>query len=1130
MHILRAELRSLDETAQAVDLDQSRADIVALSFTDSDLNVLAKAWETLAAQPETAAATQNLSLRLASLADLRHPYSVDLYAEKVLAHARFVIVRLLGGLDYWRYGVEELSRLVRANGARLIVVPGDAREDVRLDEVSTASATDLRRVYDWFQAGGVDNAAQVLRYALNDLGHPCAVAEPRAETRLGVFARASRPASADAPHALILFYRSAFMSGDVEPYEALADALRAENFRVEALFATSLKDPEVVEQLRRRLAADPPDVILNATAFSARLDDGSSVFDACDAPVFQVAVSLANEAQWRESARGLAPSDLAMNVALPEVDGRLFAGAVSFKAPEPQIGGLEYAPRLSRPNAENIGYAARLAAAWARLRATPAQQKKLAFVLSDYPGKGGRAGYAVGLDTFASVQNIAERLAAEGFHLGDIPTGADLAQRLTGPAAEFFDLARYKAFLANAPEKFVASITAQWGAPEQDPAVQDGRFGFAALRLGDSVVALQPDRGRRDSRKDDYHDVARPPRHAYVAFYVWLREFLGVHALVHVGAHGTLEWLPGKAVALSESCAPRAALGALPVIYPFIVNNPGEAAQAKRRTAALVLSHLTPPLVTAGAHGAAQDIEGLMDEYSEAQSLDARRARRLAELILQRAHDTGLAEEAGLDRAMSEEDALTRLDAWLCDVKEMRVGDGLHIFGAAADTDKLALLATLSGDSAEALERLRQSPGAEMDALVAALAGRRIEAGPGGAPARGRIDVLPTGRNLYAVDPRSVPTRTAWELGQRAGQEFLARYVQDHGDWPKSVVFDLWGSAAVRTGGEDLAQALALMGAKPVWDHVSNRVSGFEIVEIAALGRPRVDVTLRISGLFRDIFPEQIALYDSAAKAIAARDDEGDDNPLAQAAKRESSHARVFGAAPGVYGTSVARRALFEESSRQDLGAAYLEATGYAYEGAAARKTGEFRQRVQTSNAFVHVQDLPGQDVLDADVFADHEGGFAAAAETAGAKATLYHLDATNPQAPKARTLAEELARTLRGRAANPRWLEGQMRHGFRGAAEIAESVDNLFAFAATTNAVADRHFDLLFDATCGDDKVRDFLIESNPQAAQAIAERFASALARKFWRTRRNSVAAGLSEMQALSAARLNKSESNEL
>jgi cobaltochelatase CobN len=1131
MHILRAELRSLDETATAVDLDQSRADIVALSFTDSDLNVLAKAWEALGAQPETAGATKNLSLRLASLSDLRHPYSVDLYAEKVLAHARFVIVRLLGGLDYWRYGVEELARIAKANGTQLIVVPGDPREDLRLDEVSTVDRKDLRRVWDWFQAGGVDNAAQILRFALSELGHACKILEPRAETRLGVFPRASRPAPADAPCAKILFYRSAWLAGDTEPYEALADALRAEGFRVEALFVTSLKDPEVVADLRGRLRADPPDVILNATAFSARLDDGSSVFDACDAPVFQVAVSLANEAQWRDSARGLAPSDLAMNVALPEVDGRLFAGAISFKAPEPQIGGLEYAPLLSRPHAENIAHAARLARAWARLRTTPAPEKKLAFVLSDYPGKGGHAGYAVGLDTFASVRNIGERLATEGHQLGEIPDGAEIANKLTGPAIEFFDLARYKKHLADAPENFVASINAQWGEPEDDPACRNGRFGFAALKLGDSVVALQPDRGRRSQRKDCYHDVALAPRHAYVAFYIWLREILGVHALVHVGAHGTLEWLPGKAVALSEDCAPRAVLGALPVIYPFIVNNPGEAAQAKRRTSALALSHLTPPLVAAGAHGAVQDIEGLMDEYAEAQSLDGRRARKLAELILERAFDAGLAEEAGLDRNMSEDDALIRLDAWLCDLKEMRVGDGLHIFGAAADPQKFSALAALSGDSAQALDRLKRSPKAEMDALVAALNGRRVAPGPGGAPARGRIDVLPTGRNLYAVDPRSVPTRTAWDLGQRAADAFLARYVQDHGDWPENVVFDLWGSAAVRTGGEDLAQAFALIGARPLWDHVSNRVSGFEVLEIAALGRPRVDVTLRISGLFRDIFPEQIALYDAAVKAIMARDDEGDDNPLSQAARRDNARSRVFGAAPGVYGTGVARRALAEDfSSREDLGAAYLAATGYAYEGATARPTREFGARVAASDAFVHVQDMPGQDVLDSDAFADHEGGFAAAAESAGAKATLYHLDATNPHDPKARTLAEELARTLRARAANPRWIAGQMRHGFRGAAEIAESVDNLFAFAATTKVVADRHFDLLFDAVCGEQEVRDFLVEANPQAANAIAERFASALQRGFWRTRRNSVAPWLSELQDLAAARLNKSEPHEL
>ena len=1109
MHILRTELRSLDESAQAVDLDQSRADIVALSFTDSDLHVLAKAWEALRADPETAEATKTLSLRLASLADLRHPYSVDLYAEKVLAHARFVIVRLLGGLDYWRYGAEELGRIARTKGAMLAVVPGDPREDARLDAISTAGADDLRRIWSWLQAGGVENAGQVLRFALTALGRPCGFAEPRGEAPLGQFEAARRRGGPGALSALILFYRSAWMAGDTEPYQALADALQAEGFRVEALFATSLKDPAVVAGLRRRLADDPPDVILNATAFSARLDGGASVFDACDAPVLQVAVSLAGEDQWRESARGLAPSDLAMNVALPEIDGRLFAGAISFKSAQAKIDNLEYAPLTSRPHAGNIAHAARLAAALAALRRMPPGEKRLAFVLSDYPGKGGRAGYAVGLDTFASLEKMAQRLAQEGYRLGDIPAAAEIARRLTGSATDFYDVASYRKQLSRAPEDFAAAIAAQWGEPEADPACENGRFCFSVLRLGDSVVAVQPDRGRRAARKDDYHDAGLAPRHAFVAFYMWLREAVGVDAIVHVGAHGTLEWLPGKAVALAEDCAPRATLGALPVVYPFIVNNPGEAAQAKRRVSALTLGHLTPPLVAAGAHGAVQDIEGLMDEYAEAQSLDPRRARRLAELILERAQATGLAEEAGLNGDLAPDESLLRLDAWLCDLKEMRVGDGLHVFGAEADPEALQALASLSGDDApEALARLRRCARAEIDALVAALAGRRIAAGPGGAPARGRIDVLPTGRNLFAVDPRAVPTRTAWELGRRAAQEFLSRYLQDHGEWPRRVVFDLWGSAAVRTGGEDIAQALALIGARPLWDHASNRVSGFEILSLAALGRPRVDVTVRISGLFRDIFPEQIALYDAAVKAIIEREDEGDDNPLSESARRDGSRSRIFGAAPGAYGTGVARQALSEDwTTREGLGVAYLEATGYAYDGANARQTSEFRARVASCDAFVHVQDMAGQDVLDSDAFADHEGGFSAAAEAAGASPALYHLDATDPSKPRARTLAQEVARALRARAANPRWIAGQMRHGFRGAAEIAESVDNLFAFAATTDAVAERHFDLLFDAVCGDTKVRDFLAEANPQAARSIAERFESALDRGLWRTRRNSV-----------------------
>ncbi len=1167
MHLLRTELRSLDETAPAVDLGQSRADIVVLSFADSDLAVLAKAWESL--QSENVSA-RGLSLRLASLADLKHPYSVDLYVEKVIAHARFVLVRLLGGLDYWKYGVEEVARAVQRTGAPLAIIPGEPREDPRLTEASTIVGADWARLGQWMLAGGVDNSEQALRFALASIGVPCAFAEPVDSAHFGLYERARRKRQ-DAPRALVVFYRSSWLAGDVEPYEQLADSLADQNFDVRAAFVTSLKDPGAVPELQAFLKRERPDVILNATAFSARLEDGSTAFDVCDAPVFQVAASIGRLESWQASARGFSPADLAMNVVLPEFDGRIFGAAIAFKAERTRIENLEYSPLRSEPHRGAIDHVAALAAGWGKLARTAPAEKRLAFILSDYPGKGGRAGYAVGLDTFASVSEIVKRLAREGYRLGVAPDPAKLAAELTGPTSAAIDLAAYRARLDALPEDFVASVRACWGEPESDTACENGGFRFAYVRLGASVVALQPDRGHGASRKEDFHDPSLPPRHAYVAFYIWLREIERVHAIVHVGAHGTLEWLPGKAVALSPACAPRVVLGPVPLIYPFIVNNPGEAAQAKRRAGAVTLGHLTPPLIVAGAHGGVAEIEGLMDEYAEAQALDPRRARRLAELIRARAEETGLAEEAGLGASLDPEEALARLDAWLCDLKEMRIGDGLHVFGRvlaperraamleamtpadeSANADKLADPPPPSWGRAGVRGSRGESPVAdqpsgdvplpspppqggrepspqgqrealldacapsEMDALVRALAGKRVAPGPGGAPTRGRLDTLPTGRNLYSVDPRAIPTRTAWELGTRAAQEFLARYAQDHGDWPRRVVFDLWGSSTMRTGGEDLAHAMALIGVRPIWDHASNRVSGFEILTPATLGRPRVDVTLRISGLFRDVFPAQIAMFHAAAEAVSERDETDEDNPLAQAAREGQAVARVFGAAPGAYGTGVGRMALEGDwTSAAELGAAYLAATSHAYEGEASRKTAEFAERVAQAQAYVHVQDAPGQDVLDSDAFAEHEGGFAAAAASAGARPALYHLDATDPQAPKVRTVAQEIARALRARATNPRWLEGQMRHGFRGAAEIAESVDNLFVFAATTDAVPDRMFDLMFDAVCADSQVRDFLREANPQAAAAIAKRFADAIDRGLWTTRRNSAPALLDALR---------------
>ena len=546
-----------------------------------------------------------------------------------------------------------------------------------------------------------------------------------------------------------------------------------------------------------------------------------------------------------------------------------------------------------------------------------------------------------------------------------------------------------------------------------------GAFRFRFVRLGSLIVAAQPDRGDARTRKGDYHDLNLPPRHGYVAFHFWLTRNEKVDAIIQLGAHGTLEWLPGKAVALSEACAPEVLIGPTPVVYPFIVNNPGEAAQAKRRIGAATIGHLTPPLIAAGSHGATLELEGLFDEFAEAQALDPRRARAIAALILERGRETGLLEECAAEGQAAGGGAGRSRRLALRPQGHARRRRPARVRPFARERRRLCRRL------ASTRRRGRRCPSAwplaarpNRSGSSGRSADRFVAPGPAGAPARGRLDVLPTGRNLYAIDPRAAPTRNAWEIGRRAAEEVLARYAQDHGDWPKRIVIDLWGSATMRTGGDDLAQAFALIGCRPVWDLSSSRVSGFEVLPLAMLGRPRVDVTLRISGLFRDIFPSQIALFASAVRAVAALEESADDNPLA--GLEGASLARVFGAAPGAYGVGLGRRiAEGDWAERSELAEAYLAATSHAYDvdGEGREAALEFRQRVAGAEAFVHAQDLPGQDALDADAFAEHEGGFAAAAAEAGANPALYHLDSTAPGAPKVRTPeAGDRARVARPR------------------------------------------------------------------------------------------------------------------
>jgi cobaltochelatase CobN len=1127
MHILATSAASLDDIVAPVDLGQPPGDIALLSFADSDLGGLAAAW--------AAERARLPSVRLVQLRDLKHPMSVDLWIERVGAHAKVIVVRLLGGLDWWRYGVEQLSALARARGIALAVLPGEDRDDPRLAEASTLPPDELATLLRFFREGGRENLGALLRRLARHAGAEIETLAPRPVPRLAAYlpsegaidldrlAEALKPGCPVVP---IIFYRAMVLAADMAPIDALCAALEARGLAAAPLMVPSLKDADAAAFVRDALARLAPTVIITTTGFAAGGEPGAATpLDDADVPILQAVIATTKRAAWAESARGLGAADLAMHVVLPELDGRVLAGAIAFKDPLPVHEDLAFTALANRPEPDRVEMLAARVAALVRLRATPREKRRIAILMPDYPGAPGRTGYAVGLDVPASVLALLDDLRTAGYAAGPAPPSSraliDSLDAVTSDAA--LPLDDYQRLLATLPASIADRINAAWGEPAHDPDVHGGAFRFRAKAFGNTIVALAPDRGRTADRRADYHDAALPPRHALLAFGLWLQHHAKVDALVHMGAHGTLEWLPGKAVALTRGCFPEAVVGPLPVFYPFIVSNPGEAAQAKRRLAAVTIGHLPPRLVGADLAGDARELERLVDEYAQADGLDRRRRERLAGLIVDAACRSGLAREAGVAGDVAPDEALRRIDAWLCDLKDLAIKDGLHVYGRGpipAAHDASAPSPPSGGEGALAVA----SVATERAALLAALDGRRVAPGPAGSPQRARRDVLPTGRNLFTADPRALPTQTAMDLGRLAAEEVIRLYLQQHGEMPRALVIDLWGSATLRTGGEEIAQGLCLMGCRPVWDGGTGRVTGIEVLPTAAIGRPRVDVTWRISGLFRDLFPAQIALIDAATRAVAAREESDEENPLAATRRTtpDAALARIFGTAPGAYGAGV-EDLIGADHGRDAIGAAYLAAASHAYAGAdgtAEALPDGFAARVAAADLLLHISDDPGRDLLEGAADASHVGGFAAAAAALGRAPDLVMLDSTDPRRPRPRPLGQALARIVRARAINPRFIAGQMRHGPRGAAELAETVDRLVGFMQTTDAVPGELIDLVHEAYVADPQVRAFLLAENPAAARAIADRLDFARRRGLWHPRRNDIDADLAALRAEAGA----------
>ncbi|MGB1213560.1 MAG: cobaltochelatase subunit CobN [Pikeienuella sp.] len=1236
MHLLQAQPGEISDGAEPVDASQTPADIIFISAADTELAALSAAnaeWNS-EAKP---------SLRLAQLGWLAHPYSVDLYIENTALKSRMVVARILGGEGYWPYGLEQFAARLGEAGVTFIALPGDDKPDDALFRASNVNRETWEAAWAYFVEGGPENASNFLRWCDHHLNGTGEAQSAKPLLRAGLYWPGAESADLSTvqegwkdgqPTVALVFYRALLIGAGLQPVNRMVRALLREGMNPLPIFVASLKDAVSAATLGALFEQARPDVVLNATSFAVSSPDPGdwrdartpTPLDAPGAPVMQVIFSAATEESWESGTRGLSARDIAMNVALPEVDGRLLTRAVSFKGEAYRDEATECPITAYQARGDRIGFVASLAANWARLGAKPASERRVGLILANYPNKDGRLANGVGLDTPAATINVLNALAGAGYAIENAPqdSAALMAQITAGPTnwltdrvqrtgGERLALAAYDAAYKALPYALRQQIEDRWGAPEADPFVDDGAFALSIHRMGNAIVGVQPARGYNIDPKDTYHSPDLVPPHNYLAFYFWLRFEWSADALAHMGKHGNLEWLPGKAVALSDECWPEAVFGPLPHLYPFIVNDPGEGTQAKRRAQAIIIDHLTPPLTRAETYGPLKDLEALVDEYYEAAGVDPRRLEYLRKEILSLTQSTGLDIDAGVADEDDADSRLQKLDEYLCELKESQIRDGLHIFGAspvgelerdlvialarapraAGKGGDASLLRSLAadlalgfdpldcemgkpwagpkpeamdvsgdpwrtvGDTVERLELLAQqvttapvltaeeypatttvlseietrirpsvaaSGPAEISAFLRALDGRFIAPGPSGAPTRGRLDVLPTGRNFFSVDSRAVPTPAAWTLGWKSASLLIERFVQDNGDWPRAMALTAWGTSNMRTGGDDIAQCLALMGVRPTWDSASRRVTGFEIMPLSVLARPRVDVTLRVSGFFRDAFPGLIDLVDSAARAVMQLDEPADQNPAAAAYRAaegaRSAGFRVFGSKPGAYGAGL--QAMIDErlwKTREDLAEAYLEWGGYAYgdgaEGDAARDV--FEERLSSIQAVVQNQDNREHDLLDSDDYYQFEGGMAAAVESLRGEAPVqYHNDHSRPERPVIRALDDEIGRVVRSRVVNPKWIDGVKRHGYKGAFEMAATVDYLFAFAATTNAVRGHHFDLVHQAYLDDDETRHFIEEVNPAALREIAERLAEAIERGMWVPKSNSARALIEELMA--------------
>ncbi len=1205
------------------------------------------------------------------------------FLDDVLADARVVVIRVLGGRRGWQGGVDALAERCRDARIALIALGGEAVPDAEMTALSTAPAGAVAQVGEYLASGDVDNIEQMLRFLADTFlleGFGFEAPEPVEE--LGVYVpgrgdvtveEALEGRDTSRPVIGVAFYRSHRLTGNTGFIDELCAAIERAGGHPLAVWSYTLRRGDDGRVPALEMLAGHVDALVTtmlATGGSSAGDalsvvpaaDGgseehmqwdSAALEALGVPVIQALTVTMSRARWEQGGEGLLPVDAATQVAIPEFDGRIIGGPISFKESEHEDSPVGVAVPRYVADCERCDRLARLVVRHARLR-RPDVRRRIAIVLTAFPTKHARVGMAVGLDTPASAIRLLHALRADGIQVQDIPADGDalmhqliaagghdpefLTEAMLAAAPLRIPAADYLDWYATLAPTLRAAMEDKWGeAPGDryldmsDTASAGGDLVIAGVEYGDVVVLIQPPRGYGDDQVGIYHDPELPPAHHYMAAYRWLDHRWGADAVVHLGKHGTLEWLPGKMLALSSACAPDAALGDMPLVYPFVVNDPGEGAQAKRRAHAVVVDHLVPPMMRAESYDELADLEALMDEYARLEVLDPSKLPGLGAQIWSAIEQANLQEDLGISsRPGHAGELVEHLDGYLCEVKDVQIKDGLHVLGVAPAGPQLrglvaaigrhgsgavpglrgaiasafgldepalveapgrrvsaacsaALLARFPGTAhraSDVLDRLEEAQAALLSALadagwdsaccdevcasvlgrhdrgviaalrfaanqivprlqrtpdetanvLAALRGRHVPAGPSGAPTRGRFDVLPTGRNFYTVDPRALPSELSYATGIKLADALLERHLEDTGELPEMVGLVAWATAAMRTQGDDAAEVLALLGVRPTWHAASRRVTGLEVIGLEELGRPRIDVTLRISGFFRDAFPHLIGLLDDAVSMVAGLDEPDERNFVAKHARAEAAKlagdlevqaawrratTRIFGSRPGTYGAGLIQVLETRDwRDDRDLAAVYEAWGGFAYgrglDGVAAGAT--MRACFEQIDVAVKNVDSREHDHLDSDDYYQYHGGMVATVRAlSGRDPAAYLGDSSDARRVRMRTLADETRRIFRARVANPRWIGSMIRHGFKGAAELAATVDYLFGYDATTDVASDWMYEQVAAKYLLDEDVAAFMEQANPWAARSIAERLLEAIDRGMWAQPSDETVAGI-------------------